>query len=88
MLSEAGLLLRAAYRALPGYMESAGRAERFAVYTALKLLGDFDVLCTDLFALRDEGNAVSDDLDGAAGAYATIWRQIKAVAGQRRPYLF
>eukprot|EP00959_Pyramimonas_sp_CCMP1952_P182515 3816770-Pyramimonas_sp.AAC.1 len=38
-----------------------------------------------MLALCDEGNAWTDGLDGAAGTHATIWRQIKAVAGRRRP---
>eukprot|EP00959_Pyramimonas_sp_CCMP1952_P333058 6974241-Pyramimonas_sp.AAC.1 len=45
----------------------------------------FDFVCTDLLALRGEGNSWDIDLDSAKGTHATIRRQIKSAAGARRP---
>ena len=76
---------RVIYGALPGQLQTVGRAERYAVLAPLRQGGEVELVVSDLQSLVREGNEWSAEAESARGRHAGLWRKIRgAVANSGR----
>ena len=80
-----GFPVRACYGPLPG-RQTVPRAERYAGLWAIKVAPQGVEICSDHLSFVREGSAWDEELAGARGLHADIWREImKRTEGQDRP---
>ncbi|CAK0909012.1 unnamed protein product, partial [Prorocentrum cordatum] len=73
-----GAPVRAAFGALPGRLQTAGRAERHALLQVTKLLGQqARFVATDLLALAQEASSWEPELERAKAVRAAVWRHLR-----------
>ena len=84
-LGPSGLPLRAVFGALPGRRQSVPRAERFAIFQALRV-GPVDahIVSDHLSAVR-EGSSWDRDLASSGARHANVWRMIFGLYGDGDP---
>ncbi|CAK0810080.1 unnamed protein product [Prorocentrum cordatum] len=77
-LGSNGVPVRAAFGALPGRLQTVGRAERHALLQVTELLGQqARFVATDLLALAQEASSWGPELERVKAVHAPVWRLLR-----------